>query len=138
MDPVLGRSGLGGVVENHPGAAVGAGDVDRRVPGDRAWADGAAGGVPPEVAQGDGIGGVDGEGCETQADGGGHDCFLPMDWFTGAALGVWHQRLWCVSEDGAVICPGGQVLVVSLVSGDASGEDSLAGNSGERPVVSCW
>src|SRR5215470_6214221 len=33
MDAVLGRPGPGGMVENHPWAAVGAGDVDRRVPG---------------------------------------------------------------------------------------------------------
>src|SRR6266478_9478482 len=36
MDPVLGRLGLGVVVEKHPRAALGAGGVDRRVPGDRA------------------------------------------------------------------------------------------------------
>src|SRR6516225_7445845 len=68
MDAVFGRPGLGGVVENHPGAAVGASGVDRRVPGDSARADRAAEGLAPEVRQGG----------ETQAGGGGHACFLPM------------------------------------------------------------
>src|SRR5262249_17465483 len=70
--------GWGGMVENHPGAGLGAGGVDRRVPGDRARADRAAEGLAPEVRQGGGIGGVDGQGCETQVDGGGHDGF-PSD-----------------------------------------------------------
>jgi hypothetical protein len=39
-------------MEDHPGAAVGAGDVDCRVPGDRAGADRAAQSLPPEVRQG--------------------------------------------------------------------------------------
>ena len=41
------------------GAAVGAGGVDRRVPGDRARAYRAAEGLAPEARQGRGIGGVD-------------------------------------------------------------------------------
>src|SRR6516165_12767584 len=54
MDAVLGRPGPGGMVENHPRAAAGAGGVDGGVPGDRARADRAAEGVAPEVRQGGG------------------------------------------------------------------------------------
>jgi len=75
---VFGRPGLGWMVENHPGAGLGAGGVDRGVPGDRARADRAAEGFAPEVRQGGGVGGVDGQGGEAQADGGGHDGFLPV------------------------------------------------------------
>jgi len=42
------------MVENHPGAGLGAGGVDRGVPGDRARADRAAEGFAPEVRQGGG------------------------------------------------------------------------------------
>ena len=42
---------------------------------------------PPEVREGGGIGGVDSQGCETQADGGGHDCFLPMGVHHGRSCG---------------------------------------------------
>lgn len=38
-------------MENHPGAALGAGDVDRGVPGDRAQANRAAEGVPQKSAR---------------------------------------------------------------------------------------
>src|SRR4029077_18250652 len=66
MDAVLGRPGPGGMVEAHPGAAVGPGDVYRGVPGDRARADRAAQGLAPEIGQGGGIGAVDGQGGDTQ------------------------------------------------------------------------
>src|SRR5215475_14248555 len=72
----LAAPGSGGMVENHPGAGLGAGGVDRRVPGDRARADRAAEGLAPEVRLGGGIGGVDRQGRETQT-GGGHDCSPP-------------------------------------------------------------
>src|SRR5215831_4818445 len=40
---------------------------------------------------------------------------VPFRWVDSqtAAPGGWHQRLWRISEDGALACPGGQVLVVS-------------------------
>ena len=66
------------MVENHPGAGLGACGVDRRVPGDRARADRAAQGLAPEVRQGGGIGAVDGQGCETEVNGSGHDDLLPV------------------------------------------------------------
>src|SRR5262249_532129 len=118
---------------------LGAGGVDRRVPGDRARADRAAEGLAPEVRQGGGIGAVDGQGRETQADGGGHDGF--------PSNGLIHRRprsVYGTSGSGASARTGpspvraGRFWWFPLVSGDASGEDSLAGNSGERPVVSCW
>src|SRR5215468_945010 len=120
VDAVFGRPGLGGMVENHPGAAVGAGGVDRRVPGDRARADRAAEGLAPEVRQGGRIGGVDGQGCETQVGGGGHDGF-PSDELI-------HRRprsMYGTSGSGASpktgpTCPGGQVLVVSAGQGHLS------------------
>src|SRR6516164_7909988 len=82
--------GPGGMVEDHPGAGLGAGGVDRRVPGDRARADRAAEGLPPAVRQGGGIGAVDGQGCETQADGGGHGsswCKRKVDVSTICSIG---------------------------------------------------
>src|SRR5262249_51657261 len=116
----FGRPGSGGMVEDHPGAGLGAGGVDRRVPGDRARADRAAEGLAPEVRQGGGIGGVDGQGCETQVDGGGHDGF-PSDELI-------HRRprsMYGTSGSGASprtgpTCPGGQVLVVSAGQGHLS------------------
>ena len=62
------------------------------VPGDRARADRAAEDRPPELRQGGGIGAVDVQGGETQADGGSrcvHDRFLPTGSFTdGLGHGV--------------------------------------------------
>src|SRR5262249_30234506 len=81
---------------------------------------GAAQGLAPEVRQGGGIGGVDGQGCETQVDGGGHDGF-PSDELI-------HRRprsMYGTSGSGASprtgpTCPGGQVLVVSAGQGHLS------------------
>src|SRR5262249_14270182 len=54
-----------------------------------------------------------------------------------AAPGGWHQRLWRISEDGALTCPGDRLWQFPLVGRSASAEGSLARNPGERPVVSC-
>ena len=126
---------IGDVVEEHPGAALRIGGIDRHVRGDRARADRAAQGLPPEVRQGGGIGAVEAQGCDTQTDS-GHDFFLPMGSFTAAALDVRRQRRWRISEDGALTCPGGQVWWFPLAGGNASGEGSRAGNPRERPLVS--
>src|SRR5215467_5654058 len=55
-----------------------------------------------------------------------------------AAPGVWHQRLWRITEDGAITCPGGQVLVVSAGQQECLSRGFPGREPGERPVVSCW
>src|SRR5215813_12907659 len=120
MDAVFGRPGPGGMVENQPGAGLGAGGVDRRVPGDRARADRAAEGLAPEVRQGGGIGGVDGQGCETQVDGGGHDGFPSVELIHRRPRSMYGTSGSGASPRTGPTCPGGQVLVVSAGQGHLS------------------
>ena len=113
--------GPGGMVEDHPGAGLGAGGVDRRVPGDRSRADRAAEGLPPEVRQGGGIGAVMVRAAKLRST-----VVVMMTYFRWvdsqtAAPGGWHQRLWRISRGPALTCPGGQVLVVSAGHKDGDG-----------------
>jgi hypothetical protein len=54
-----------------------------------------------------------------------------------AALDERRQRLWRISEDGAVTCPGDRFWQFPLLSRNASGDRSLVRNPREGPVVSC-